>query len=81
MVTGGTALASSSNDYVLSFVNGTDTTPVWKKLPSAAYSNTWRDIYANGTNVIGTGTSSKALNYKAGNNITITYEAAGTSTG
>ena len=81
LATDGTALASSSNDYVLSFVNGTNTTPVWKKLPSTAYSNTWRNIYTNGTSVIGTETSSKALNYKAGSNITITYEAAGTSTG
>jgi hypothetical protein len=81
LVTGGTALASSSNDYVLSFISGTNTTPVWKKLPSTAYSNTWRGIYTNGTSVIGTETSSKALNYKAGSNITITYEAAGTSTG
>ena len=83
LVTGGTTLASSSDDYVLSFVHGTDTTPVWKKLPSNAYanSNTWRGIYVNNTNTIATSTSSKALNYKAGSNVTITYKAAGTSTG
>lgn len=40
LATGGTALASSSNDYVLSFVNGTNTKPVWKKLPANAYLNT-----------------------------------------
>jgi hypothetical protein len=41
LTTGGAALASSSNDYVLSFVNGTNTTPVWRKLPANAYKDTW----------------------------------------
>lgn len=36
-----TALASSDNDYILAFVNGTNTSPVWRKLPATAYSDTW----------------------------------------
>jgi len=38
LVTGGAALAASSTDYVLAYVNGT-TTPVWRKLPTNAYKN------------------------------------------
>ena len=50
LVSGGTALASSANDYVLAFTyssSGT-LTPSWKKLPANAYLNNTYDVY-NGT--------------------------------
>jgi hypothetical protein len=83
LVTGGANLASASNDYILAFVSGTDTTPVWKKLPANAYKNdnTWRNVYTNGANGVGTGTGTKGLNLKAGSNVTLTYQAAGTGSG
>lgn len=43
--------------------------------------NTWRNVYVNGTSQVGTGIDTKAINFKAGNNVTLTYEAAGTGTG
>lgn len=48
---------------------------------AATDTNTWRNIYTGGTSRIGTGTGTKAINYQAGDNITIAYEAAGTGTG
>ena len=44
-------------------------------------SNTWRNIYLGGTSKVGTGTDTKALNFVAGSNVTISYEAAGTGDG
>lgn len=43
--------------------------------------NTWRNVYVNGTSQVGTGIDTKAINFKAGNNVTLTYEAAGTGSG
>lgn len=43
--------------------------------------NTWRNIYVKGSSKIGTGTDTKAINFAAGSNVSITYEAAGTEEG
>lgn len=45
---------------------------------SASDTNTWRNVYTDGISRIGTDIESKAINYKAGDNITIDYEAEGT---
>lgn len=46
-----------------------------------SYTNTWRNVYTGGTSRVGTGTDTKAINFAAGSNVTITYEAAGTGSG
>ena len=46
-----------------------------------SYINTWRNVYTGGTSRVGTGTDTKAINFAAGSNVTITYEAAGTGSG
>jgi hypothetical protein len=43
--------------------------------------NTWRNVYTDGISSVGTGVDTKAINYKAGNNITLSYEASGTGEG
>ena len=40
--------------------------------------NTWRNVYTNGTSQVGTGTSTKAINYVGASGITVSYLAAGT---
>lgn len=44
-------------------------------------SNTWRGIYVGGASKVGTGTGTLPINFVAGSNVTITYEAAGTGSG
>ena len=46
-----------------------------------SYTNTWRGIYTGGTSRVGTGTGTKAINFVAGSNVTVSYEAAGTGSG
>lgn len=48
---------------------------------SANTGNSWRNVYTNDISRVGTGTGTKAINFVQGNNITITYQAAGTSSG
>lgn len=43
--------------------------------------NTWRNIYTGGTSRIGTGASTKAMNFAATGNLSISYLASGTSSG
>ena len=43
--------------------------------------NTWRNIYVGGTSKVGTGIDTKAINFKAGSNVSISYAAAGTGSG
>lgn len=49
------------------------------KLPSSG--NSWRNVYVDGTEKLTTATTTKAINYKAGTDISLTWQAAGTSTG
>lgn len=44
-------------------------------------SNSWRGIYVNGTNRWGSGTSTKAVNFVGGDNVSVVYEANGTGSG
>ena len=44
-------------------------------------SNTWRNIYVDGTQKMTIATDSKALNFKAGSNVTLSYLAPGTTGG
>lgn len=44
-------------------------------------SNTWRGIYVGGSSKVGTATNTKAINFAAGSNISITHLAAGTGSG
>ena len=46
-----------------------------------SYTDTWRNVYTGGTSRVGTGTNTKAINFAAGSNVTISYEAAGTGSG
>ena len=39
LTTGGGTIATQSTEYVLTFKSGTDTTPVWRLLPSNAYND------------------------------------------
>lgn len=43
--------------------------------------NTWRNVYTEGVSRVSTANNTKAINFVAGDNITISYEAAGTSAG
>lgn len=43
--------------------------------------NTWRGIYVGGASKVGTGTNTLPINFAAGSNVSITYEAAGTGSG
>ena len=43
--------------------------------------NTWRNIYVGGASKVGTGIDTKAINFKAGSNVSISYVAAGTGSG
>lgn len=43
--------------------------------------NTWRNIYVGGVSKVGTGIDTKAINFKAGSNVAISYAAAGTGSG
>ena len=49
------------------------------KIPASDNSNTWRKVQVNGTDILGTATSTNPLNLKAGNNVTIT-NSSGTVT-
>ena len=55
--------------------------PIKIKIPANPNSNTWRNIYVAGTQKMTTATSSKALNFKAGSNVTLSYLAPGTTGG
>ena len=50
-------------------------------MPSNPNTNTWRGIYTGGTSRIGNGIDTKAVNFIAGSNVNIYYEAAGTGDG
>ena len=76
LTTGGAALNDSSNDYVLAFVNGTNTAPVWKKLPSNAYSNTTYTV----TDTTGINLSSTVLSLNVGIQDTLNDSIAATYT-
>jgi hypothetical protein len=43
--------------------------------------NTWRNIYVGGTSKVGTGIDTKAINFKAGSNVSLSFAAAGTGSG
>lgn len=78
-------IATQSTEYVLTYISGSETAPVWRKLPANAFkndnTNTWRNVYTGGTSRVGTGTDTKAINFVAGSNVSISYEAAGTGSG
>lgn len=73
--------------------DGVVTLPAYPTVPSnvsaftndagyiTSYVNTWRNVYTGGTSRVGTGTDTKGINFVAGSNVTITYEAAGTGSG
>lgn len=64
----GVALARDAKGHVtgLSVTSG--------KLPANPNINTWRAVKVNGTQKLGTGTDTSALNFVDGDNITITYD-------
>ena len=64
-----TKLAKGSNGQVLKLANGV---PTWG---TDNNDNTWRAIQVNGTDILGTGTSTGKLNLKAGSNVTITNDS------
>lgn len=43
--------------------------------------NTWRNIYVGGTSKVGTGIDTKAINFKAGSNVSLSFAVAGTGSG
>lgn len=43
--------------------------------------NTWRNIYVGGVSKVGTGIDTKAINFKAGSNVSLSFAAAGTGSG
>lgn len=53
----------------------------WYQLPSSAFVGTWRNIYVDGTQKMTNDVTSKALNFKAGPNVSLTYLAPGTTGG
>ena len=50
-------------------------------MPSADDTNTWRNIYVAGTQQITTAVNTKGLNFAAGNNVSLSFAAAGTGSG
>lgn len=72
-------ISTQSTDYVLVYKYGTETTPVWRKLPANAFENTQRGIYVGGESKVST--NMLPINFVAGTNVNIDYEAAGTSSG
>jgi len=70
-----TFLAGGSNNQVLRY-NSTTKAPYWSN-----DTDTWRNIYINGSSKVGTGSGTKALNITASGNLTIGYVASGTGTG
>lgn len=52
----------------------------WYALPATAFSDTWRAIKVNGTQILGTGTSTGALNLVGGGRTTVASGANGTVT-
>ena len=87
----GTTLAISSG--VLNLPTTGVTAGTYKRVTVDAYgrvtsgdntdidTNTWRNIYVDGTSEVGTGIDTKAINFKAGSNVAISYVAAGTGSG
>ena len=54
----------------------------WYKLPVTAFSSTWREIKLNGTSILGTATTTPALNFVAAGKTTIVAEqTSGSYTG
>ena len=64
-----TKLAKGTSGQVL-MMNTAGTTPEWKT-PSTI-SDTWRPVQVNGSEILGSSTSSSVLNLKAGSNVTLT---------
>jgi len=62
-------LEAGTNGQVLKLANGV---PTWG---TDNNDNTWRAIQVNGTDILGTGTSTGKLNLKAGSNVTITNDS------
>lgn len=57
--------------YMLSFKTGDDQ-PNWRKLSETAFTNTWRSVKVNGTQVLDGNITGNALDFIAGENVTIT---------
>lgn len=47
-------IASQNTEYVLTYINGTETAPVWRKLPDNAFVNTWTQFVGATTDSNGT---------------------------
>ena len=65
-------------------VGTTSYTPTNGVISLPAYptdTNTWRGIYVKGTSSIGTANTTKALNFAAGSNVSLSFAAAGTGSG
>ncbi len=43
--------------------------------------DTWRGVYVDGVSKVGTGVNTKAINFKAGSNVSLSFAAAGTGSG
>lgn len=90
-LSGGWKLIADSSNVVnnnISVTWNTETTiatiagvPIKIKIPANPNSNTWRNIYTGGTSRVGTGTNTKAMNFVATGNLSVSYLAAGTSSG
>lgn len=63
--------------YMLSFKEG-DNEPNWRKLSETAFTNTWRSVKVNNTQILDGSITGNALHFVAGDNITLTGNADGT---
>lgn len=70
------SISNPSNGQVLKF-NGTNWVNGADNAGSGGDGNTWRGIYTDGISRIGTGINTKAVNFVAGDNTSITYIQAG----
>lgn len=77
----GVSTPSEKGVYVLTNGLSPNTDESWLKLQNGSGTDTWRGIYVGDILHVGTGTETKAMNFSAGPNVTIAYEAAGTSSG
>lgn len=82
-----TTIAADSGTNQLTLAYGTkykitagDTSFIFT-MPSADDTNTWRNIYVAGTQQITTAVNTKGLNFAAGNNVSLSFAAAGTGSG
>lgn len=76
---------TQASDYVLTYTSGTETAPVWRKLPANAYANSTYTVNNGTFTVKGAGTAvsstsanasgNTAVDIVAGSNVTITPDA------